>query len=417
MAHSKDRDGIQTLGRQHYRVVVELTPDPATGVRRRKHRTVRGPRTDAVAVRTEQLAKMNAGQLVGSADQRLDAYLRSWLEARRGTVSDRSWQRYDSLMRSAIIPALGAVKVGKLTPQHLRDYFASCRMEPSPRSKGPDEEHPDRVQARISPTTVHHRYVVLKAALEQARRDHIIIENPMDQVAPPKRMRQQPQIIGEDQAGELVRAAEGTPAEVVVWLAYHTGARLGELLALRWRDVDFATRTIHICRALVEPMRASDAPRWFAFKEPKSGQGRSIDVGDVTLARLKRHRAEQKAHRLSLPAEAGWCDLDLVFPNMWHLKGVEPGEPMRPSTVSRVFRSLADTAGHEGVRFHDLRHAHATVLLRQGEPPHLVSRRLGHADVALTLRVYSHVLPGQERDAVDRFEAGFRRAMGGGENT
>ena len=159
-----DRDGIQKLGPQHYKVVVDLPPDPGTGKRRRKSKAVHGPLSAAKEARRAMLGLRDTGRLVGTSDQKLGAYLRSWLEAKRGEVADSTWQRYDSLMRSAIIPALGGVKLRDLNVQHLRDYFATCRTEPSPRRKG----------ECVSTTTVHHRWVVLKAALAQAVNDGLI---------------------------------------------------------------------------------------------------------------------------------------------------------------------------------------------------------------------------------------------------
>lgn len=391
-----DRDGIQKLGRQHYRVQVDLLPDPITGKRRRISRTVRGPRAEAEAVRAGLLVDIGAGRLTGTAEQRLGDYLTSWLARKRGTIADRTWERYESLLRTGITPGLGNVKMRDLTPQRLGDFFAACRDETTRRG------------GAVSPATLHHRFVVLKTALAQAVREGVLTRNPLDMVDPPKRRRAQPRIVGESEAAMALTATEATEIGALAWLALHTGARLGELLALRWRDLDLSTGTLHICRALVEHLRAIDAEDWFDFKEPKSGHGRALDIDEGTAERLRAHRRAQNEARLLLgPA---WRDLDLVFPNVWRLKGVSPGEPIRPSTVSRLWRQTADRCGLAGVRFHDLRHAHATILLRSGVAPHVVSRRLGHADVALTLRVYSHVLPGQEREAANAFAASLEKA-------
>jgi len=406
MTRAKDRDGIQKIGSQHYRVVVDLPPDPSTGKRRRKSKAVHGPLSAAKDARRAMLGLRDTGRLVGTSDQTLGVYLRSWLENKRGNVADSTWQRYDSLMRSAIIPALGGVKLRDLSVQHLRDYFATCRTEPSPRSKGPDKAHPDRTQGRISPTTIHHRWVVLKAALAQAVDDGLIPAEALyersgaPKFKAPRGKRQHPEVIDTEDVATLLESADGQ-FRVILELAFATGARLGELLALRWRDVDFRKRTLHISRSLIEPMRATPDARWYSFKVPKSGVDRLLAVDDETLHLLKAHRTEQTESRLAMPTEQPWCDLDLIFPNMWQLKGVCAGEPTRPSTVSRQFRALADDAKLEGVRFHDLRHAHASVLLAQGASMNVVQERLGHADVATTLRNYGHLLKGQERAAVD----------------
>jgi len=399
------KDGAGRPIPQHYKVVVELPPDPSTGERRRKAKHVHGPLAKAKSVRQAMLVQLKAGQLVGKDDQRLKAFLESWVAAKRGTVSERTYQRYDSLMKS-IIRDLGSTRLRDLSPQGLRDYFAGCSTEPSRRRPGES----------ISPTTVHHRYVTLKSALQQATDDGILGRNPLEwkKDARPKRLRPIPAVIGEDVAVELVRASVDSPIEVLVWMAYHTGARLGELLSLRWSDIDMEARTVTITRTVVEPLVKKTAGKdWFTFKEPKNKCGRSIVVGDGTITMLKKHRTDQNAHRLALPPDAGWRDENLVFPNLWNLKGVQPGEPMRPTTASRIFRKIVADAGHKGVRFHDLRHAHASVLIGRGESLKVVSQRLGHSDEAITLKVYTHVLPGQEGAMVDRFEASFERAMDG----
>jgi len=147
---------------------------------------------------------------------------------------------------------------------------------------------------------------------------------------------------------------------------------------------------------VVEHMVGQGANSWYSFKEPKSGHGRSVDLGEATIARLKAHRKTQAAARLA--AGSDWNDLDLVI-------STPTGEPERPSTTSGRFRVAATSAGLSGVRFHDLRHAHATILLKGGTSPHVVSKRLGHSTVAFTLQVYAHVLPGQQREAADAIEA------------
>lgn len=202
----------------------------------------------------------------------------------------------------------------------------------------------------------------------------------------------------------MLGAVADTNIQTLVCVALYTGASVGELLALRWRDLDLDRQVMHVRRTVVEHMKAIEGREWYDFKEPKSGKGRSIDLDEATVELLRRHKREQAEERLGLGA--AWQPLDLVF--TWRA-----GEPIRPSTVSRRFRQLMTDAHLEGIRFHDLRHAHATMMLRAGVAPHVVSRRLGHSDVAITLRAYADVLPGQERAAVDTFAASLQRAHEG----
>ena len=153
---------------------------------------------------------------------------------------------------------------------------------------------------------------------------------------------------------------------------------------------------MYVRQSIVENVDGKGARTWYSFKEPKSGKGRSIDLDAGTVSRLKEHRRSQAEERLRLGL--AWTDLGLVVTNAL-------GEPIRPSTASTQFRNVTRSLGLDRLRFHDCRHTHATILLKNGVPLHIVSQRLGHASVAFTLQVYSWVLPGQQRAAADRFAA------------
>ena len=248
----------------------------------------------------------------------------------------------------------------------------------------------------MSPTTVHHRHVALKMALKRAVELGIIVKNPADFTQPPRPHRPEIRVLCETEVATLLKALEGTPAALVGFLGLMTGARLGELLALRWSDLDLDSQMMYVRQTLIERPGGRDGKVWYAFKEPKSGKGRSVDLDAGTVAKLKAHRKAQAETRLRLGL--GWAALDLVITNT-------VGEPVRLSTASAHFRTVARAADFDGLRFHDTRHTHATILLKTGVPPHVVSKRLGHSSVAFTLQVYSWVLPGQQRDAAEGFAA------------
>jgi integrase len=224
----------------------------------------------------------------------------------------------------------------------------------------------------------------------------VLSKNPAQFTSPPRPSRPEMRVLSEGEAQTLLAALEGTRAELAAYLALTTGARLGELLALRWSDIDLEAGVARIRRTVVEHMVGQGTGCWYSFKEPKSGHGRAVDLGVSTIAKLKAHRREQAEVRMA--AGDGWTDLDLVI-------ATPTGTPIRPSAMSGWFRKVVADTGLQGVRFHDLRHAHATFLLKAGTPPHVVSRRLGHSTVAFTLQVYAHVLPGQQREAAEAIEA------------
>jgi integrase len=385
MSRTTSRDGILKVGPQYYRVFIELEPG-ADGARHRESHTVRGSLEQAKAKKATLLADKSRGQYVGRSDQRLSDYLESWLVWKQAQVADRTWERYCSLIRSSIVPALGTKRLQDLATQHLDDYYANSLATETGHKRG----------SKLSATTVHHRHVVLKMALKRAVELGLITRNPAEFTSPPRVARPQLKVLDAADAELLIASTVGSPAELPTYLALTTGARLGELLALRWQDIDFAAGVVLISRTLVEHLIKPETGSWYGFKEPKNGHSRSVDVGASTIERLKAYRKAQAQQRLSLGI--AWTDLDLVFTTI-------AGEPIRPSAVSTAFRAAAKRAGLEGARFHDCRHAHATILLKGGTQPHVVSKRLGHSTVGFTLQVYAHVLPGQQRDAADAIEA------------
>jgi integrase len=384
MSRTSSHDAILKVAAGHYRVFVELPP-LADGKRRRESHTVRGTLEEAKVKRAQLLAKKSKGLYVGRSEQRLAQYLESWLTWKRLRVADRTWERYASLLRTSVIPALGHLRLQDLTSQHLDEFYAEClRTEPG-----------QRKDSKLSPTTVHHRHVALKMALARAVEQGILVRNPAQFTQPPRADHPEMRVLGETEVARLLQALEGTPAHLVGLLGLMTGARLGELLALRWADLDLDAQVMYVRQTLVEHMKAQDG-EWYSFKEPKSGKGRPVDLDSGTVAMLKEHRKAQAATRLALGV--AWTDLDLVITTA-------VGQPVRPSTASAQFRAVAQSLGFDRLRFHDTRHTHATILLKTGVPPHVVSKRLGHASVAFTLQVYSWVLPGQQREAAEGFAA------------
>lgn len=235
---------------------------------------------------------------------------------------------------------------------------------------------------------------VLRAALGQAVRWRMLSRNPADAVRPPRPERREMKALPEKDMTALFESLAGTRLYAPVTVAATTGLRRGELLALRWSDVNLDAATLTVKRSLEETKAGLN------FKSPKTREAqRLLDLLPLTVEVLRRHRIEQAKARLA--AGPAWEDNDLVFPD-------SDGRPWRPSLLTGAF---ADR--RTGIRFHDLRHSHATQLLRAGVHPKIVSERLGHAGVGITLDTYSHVLPGMQKQAMLQLEASLQAARRG----
>jgi integrase len=315
------------------------------------------------------------GQPVITERQTMGQFLTSWLEAVRPSIRERTWVRYEQYVRLHATPALGRVPLTRLTPQHLQRLYA------------------DRLKAGLSGTSVHHLHAMLHSALDQAMRWTLVPRNVADLVDPPRIQRHDISTLSPDQVRLFLDAAVGDRLETLYVLALTTGMREGEVLGLKWRDVDFAGGAVEVRGSLQR------VPSGLVIAEPKTNRSRRrVGLTDTAVAALRQHRARQAEERLRLGG--GWRnDLDLVFVD-------EVGQPIEATKFLRnSFKPLLKAAGLPAIRFHDLRHSAATLLLGRGIHPKIVSEMLGHSQIAITLDLYSHVTPTMQREATQAMEA------------
>jgi integrase len=301
--------------------------------------------------------------------QTVATFLASWLENRRGQIEASTWERYEEYVRLHLVPTLGKTALTKLTAQQVQALYAAKRT------------------GGLSATTVRHLHATLHAALEQALRLGLVQRNVTELVDKPRIVRREMKTWIPEQARMFLATTAGTRLHALYLLALATGMRQGELLALRWRDVDLEHGALSVTASLQRPKSGLKLnPR------PKTRSSRRrISLAPELVAILRGHRAVQLAERLS-QGEL-WVDQDLVFCN-------SIGGPYRSTNLEHHnFKPLVKRAGVPEIRFHDLRHTAATILLLEGVNPKVVSEMLGHASVAITLDLYSHVLPNMQRDA------------------
>ena len=330
-----------------------------------KRKTVYGKTREEVA---EALAKALAdradGLVFDDENVTVGEYLDSWLKGSvRGSVRQSTFDRYEIAVRVHIKPALGRLKLKKLTPTHLAGFYQ------------------DRLAAGFAPASVNKLHVTLHKALDQAVKWNMIPLNVAGAVKAPRPAPEEMQTLSAEETRRLLQAARGNKLEALYVLAVHTGMRQGELLALKWQDVDLEN-----ARASVRRTITMNGGR-ILLGEPKTKKSRrTISLTEAAVRALHGHLDRQMEHMQRLGDL--YKDQGLVFAS-------EVGTPINPTNLRRrSFALLLKRAGLPQIRFHDLRHTCATLLFSRNVHPKNVQELLGHANIAITLDTYSHVIPG-----------------------
>jgi integrase len=318
-----------------------------------------------------------------SGDLSLGEFLELWLGHVRERVRATTFEGYECLLRCHVPADLRALQLAELTPLRLQRVYADLLASG-------EERRP------LSAGTVLNLHLVLTQALGQAVRWQLSASNPASGAQPPRPRRSQPVSVNPELLDRLIAVATGTALELPVAIAAATGMRRGEILGVRWADLTEDLSFAHV-RSSLQVTRSG-----LAFERPKTARSRRAVALPVFLRSfLERQRRIQTEWKDEL-GEA-WQDSDLVVTR-------RDGSPVNPDSLSSAWRRLLRRHGLPPVRFHDLRHAHATLMLLEGVHPKVVSERLGHASVGITLDTYSHVLPSLQSQAVEAFDRLFPRA-------
>jgi integrase len=358
---------IRPRGSGSWELKFDLGRDPLTGKRQSRYVSFKGTKREAQAELTRLLAETNIGTYVDPSKvalaEFLDRWARDWVPA---NVSPKTGERYRQLLDNQVKPHIGALPIQKLRPVHLSELYAKLLRE------GGVDGGP------LAARSVGHTHRCLRRALGHATQWGIITTNPAAVVSPPKVQDKEIEIIREDEIRVVLDKLKGH-LRTIATLALATGMRRGELLALRWIDVDLDGGTLRVERSL-EQTRAG-----LRFKAPKTRHGRrSISI-------------PQQEQRLAL----GLGKAELVFPMI-------DGEPRKPNALTNEW-IIATTAIGRRISLHALRHTHASSLIAAGIDILTISRRLGHAKPAVTLNVYGHLYASTDDRAAQVIEAMFSR--------
>ncbi len=364
-------------------IILPLGLDPATGKPKQYWESVKGTKKEAEKRRVELLHQLDTGTFMKPGKTTLAEFLQRWLdEYARPNLAPRTVEGYESLIRQHLVPGLGRVALTQLKPEHIQRYYSETLLNGRRAGK----------PGALSLTTLSHHHTCLHRALKMAVKWGLLIHNPTDSVTPPRPAHREIQTMSEDDVQALLRAAEKSDYYALFFLALGTGMRRSELLALRWCDVDLDLAKVSVSRSLHHLLNGS-----VVFRQPKTARGRRmIALPPSACLVLKRHRDDQaigkSADGVRLTGE------DLVFSHV-------DGAPLLPDTVSRVWLKAVKRAGLKNFRFHDARHSHASLMLKQNVHPKIVQERLGHATISTTLDLYSHVMPGMQEKAALGFDS------------
>jgi len=332
-----------------------------------------GTQKEANAWRHKMIEQRLQGMVFGGSKVSLSKFLDEWLVVARTSVRPNTFQQYSQVVHQHINPFLGEIVLKDLRPDHVQSLYTS------------------KLGNGVSPNTTRMIHAVIHRALNHALKLGLVYRNVADSVTRPKVVRKEMKTLNDYQVRQLIQVAESEQMGLLLWVAVVTGLRQGELLGLKWSDLDWTSRRIQVQRQVQR--RKGDG---LVFCEPKSASGRRVIVlGKSTIGKLREHKNSQLKERILLGEK--WQDYDLIFPS-------PIGTPLDPSNILKAYKNCLKRAGLPNLRFHDLRHSAATLMLQQGVNPKIVSEHLGHSDISLTLNTYIHVLPPMQEEAAEKMD-------------
>ena len=318
----------------------------------------------------DTLGKIDHGYTGHGANTIFGEFLDEWLTSKSNAIKKTTWNLYECVIRNHINPILGKIKLTDISPQKIQSLYL--------------QKERDGVGKR----TIRVIHTIINSSLRNAVKLGALHTNPTEAVNPPNYETPEMQAYAEHEITLLLLASKGTPLEALIHVAITTGLRQSELLALKWSDIDWDRSTISVQRQL---KRKYDNKEYFSSLKTKSGR-RTISIGINTADKLRDHHQKQMNEKKAMGSQ--WNENDLIFPS-------KIGTPMHQRNLLRRFKSLIQESGLREIRFHDLRHTAASLMLNHGISPLIVAKRLGHSKVSITLDTYGHLLPGMHQESAN----------------
>jgi integrase len=368
------RGHITKRGKDSYTIVLNLGRDPSTGKRKQQWISVKGTKKDAEKRLAELLNQIDTGNFIKPTKTTLAEYLERWLKDYVWpNLAPRTAEGYEHIMCHHVIPVLGNLVLNKLKPEHLQRYYS------------------EKLSSGLSAQTIRHHHTALHKALHTAVEWGLLSRNIADAVSKPRVQPSEIQTWDENDVTRFLELTKNSHYYALFYTALFTGMRRSEYLALRWSDLDLILCQAYVNRGL-HVLKGGQV----VYRSPKTAKGRRmIALSPSMTSVLREHLEKTKLERSMLGTPLK--DDDLVF--------CKPdGKPLLPNTVTHAWIKLIRCSGLKPIRLHDARHTHASLMLKQGAHPKVVQERLGHAGIQITLDTYSHVAPGLQEAAANRFD-------------
>ncbi len=375
---------IKKRGKDTWSVIVDYPRDYQTGKRNQKWYTIKGNKREADRYLRELLNNGDKGIVLKNTKITVAEWLREWLNDYASfEISPVTLESYKSNVEKHIIPALGGYYLSQLEAKHIREFYAQELKNGKVNKSG-----------GLSARTVMYHHRIISKALKQAVLLDMIARNVADLIKPPRISKKTMNTMSPLEVDRFLDVARETDYFVFFATLLYTGLRRGELLALRWRNLNLPAGKLTV----VETAYKLDNGEYL-LKEPKTASSRRSVTLPASLVELfKAYRADQELLRIQLGVGLELNDFVFIRPD---------GTPINPNAVTLAFKRILKRAGLKGYRVHDLRHTHATLMLMAGVHPKIVSERLGHASISITLDTYSHVLPSMQEEAAEKFDGIF----------
>lgn len=380
---------IRQRTKNSYEIRYSLGNDPITGKWKVKTVTFKGTRKEADVELRRILRSLDTNQYVDPTKMKVREFLEEWIKTMRSQVSPKTYERYAEIVNYYLIPSLGSSQLVKLDPPSIQKAYTGWETD----------GRRDRKKGGLAPRTRLHIHRILRSALKHAVRMRLIGYNPADFVVAPRAKKAPVSTLTIEQSTVLLNALKNTYPHLYwpVLLALSTGMRRGEICALRWKNLDFEKKTVRILES-VEQVGTN-----IRFKAPKTEKKRSVILPDYAFEELRAWKEKQASDLAKLGVKAS--EDTFICGRSWD------GGLVKPCSLTGEFRTvIRNIPNFPIVRFHDLRHSHATQLLEQGIHPKIAQERLGHSSITTTLDLYSHVTETMQNDAAEKLDAAFRGA-------